>query len=217
MHVLLTDRLSCPRCGPSFGLILLADRMEERRVHEGVLGCPNCRDRFPVRDGFGDLRAPPRDPLPDSDVAGRAEAADGGGPGAPSGDAVTRVAALLGVAGGPGHLALAGPVARMADPLADLLDDIEVVAISALLRGRPEREGVSRIVAGPGLPFYDRTLRGVALSGEASARWLDEAARVVAPMGRVVVLDAPAGALDRLGAAGLEPVLDEDGIAVASR
>ena len=57
MHLLLTDRLTCPRCGPSFGLILLADRMNDRRVVDGVLGCPNCRDGFPVRDGFGDLRA----------------------------------------------------------------------------------------------------------------------------------------------------------------
>ena len=60
MHLLLTDRLTCPRCGPEFGLVLLADRLEDRRVLEGALGCPNCRDRYPVRDGFGDLRPPPR-------------------------------------------------------------------------------------------------------------------------------------------------------------
>ena len=60
MHLLLTDRLTCPRCGPEFGLILLADKLVDRVVHSGVLGCPNCRDAFQVEDGFADLRAPPR-------------------------------------------------------------------------------------------------------------------------------------------------------------
>ena len=63
MQLLLTDRLACPRCGPGFGLVLLADRMVDRRVHEGTLGCPNCRDSFTVHAGFADLRAPPRGAL----------------------------------------------------------------------------------------------------------------------------------------------------------
>ena len=43
MHILLTDTLTCPRCGPDFGLILLAERIEGRRVMDGHLGCANCR------------------------------------------------------------------------------------------------------------------------------------------------------------------------------
>ena len=38
MHILLTDLLFCPRCGPQHGLILLANRLEERRVLDGWLG-----------------------------------------------------------------------------------------------------------------------------------------------------------------------------------
>ncbi|GIS79943.1 MAG: hypothetical protein CM1200mP14_15090 [Gammaproteobacteria bacterium] len=64
MHVLVADRLTCSRCGPEFGLILRADQTHDRRVTEGVLGCPNCRDQYPITDGFGDLRAPPRSELP---------------------------------------------------------------------------------------------------------------------------------------------------------
>ncbi|MGD2068055.1 MAG: hypothetical protein PVI57_05175 [Gemmatimonadota bacterium] len=207
MHVLLTDRLTCPRCGPAFGLILLADRVEDRRVYEGLLGCPNCRDQFPVSAGFGDLRAPPRDPLPGV-VAG---------PGTPSDEETTRIAALLGVARGPGNLALVGPVAEHAEGLADLLDDIEVVAVWPPLRERPERPGVSRLAAGPGLPFFSGTLRGVALVGEAADRFLAEAARAVASPGRVVVLDAPDATRERLEALGLSTVLQEPGLLVASR
>ena len=60
MNVALTDHLVCPRCGPPFGLVLLARDVRDRRVREGEFGCPNCRDRFPVEGGFGDLRPPPR-------------------------------------------------------------------------------------------------------------------------------------------------------------
>lgn len=210
MHILLTDRLTCPRCGPEFGLILLADRVEDRRVHEGTLGCPNCRDRFPVTEGFGDLRAPPRPELTAPDDAGPAASSD-------IGEEAVRLGALLGVAEGPGHLALLGPVARLARPLTDLLEDVEVVAVWEGMRNEEERAGVSRIVAGPGLPFYSRTLRGVALPGSEAGRWLHEAARVVASMGRVVVDDAPEGTLGRLESAGLTPVLDESGVVVAAR
>ena len=69
MNVLLVDYLACPRCGPAFGLVLVAREVEERRVRTGLLGCPNCRDEFPVEDGFGDLRPPPRSPLIDADGA----------------------------------------------------------------------------------------------------------------------------------------------------
>ena len=58
MHIVLTDVLTCPRCGPSFPLILLANRVENRRVLDGVLGCANCREKYPVQDGLGKLRVP---------------------------------------------------------------------------------------------------------------------------------------------------------------
>ena len=60
MNVDLIDHLVCPRCGPPNGLLLLAHEVRDRRVLEGEFGCPNCRDRFPVSGGFGDLRPPPR-------------------------------------------------------------------------------------------------------------------------------------------------------------
>ncbi len=64
MNVDLIDHLVCPRCGPPNGLLLLAREVRDRRVREGEFGCPNCRDRFPVAGGFGDLRPPPRGESP---------------------------------------------------------------------------------------------------------------------------------------------------------
>ncbi len=208
MHILLTDRLSCPRCGPAFGLILLADRIEERRVYEGVLGCPNCRDRFPIVDGFGDLRPPPRGDLL-------------GATGGEADDTMERdpveVGALLGVTGGPGQVALVGPVAVLAGALADLIDGVEVVAVAPAVRASEERAGVSRIVAGSGLPFFDRSMRGVALAGEVTQALLGEAIRVVTPGGRVLIFDPTAGLRLAFGSAGLDVVFEGDTAIVGTR
>jgi uncharacterized protein YbaR (Trm112 family)/fermentation-respiration switch protein FrsA (DUF1100 family) len=208
MHLLLTDRLSCPRCGPAFGLILLADRMEERRVRDGTLGCPNCRDGFPVRDGFGDLRAPPRGELP----AGRA-----GAPEPADAAAAERLWALLGVAEGPGTLLLAGSEARLAAAVAERIQGVEVVALDADMARWPEAPRVSRMAARPGIPFFSRTLRGVAVDGSLGSRWLEEAARVVAPLSRVVVIGASDDAGAILAGSGLHVLASEGGTVVAAR
>jgi uncharacterized protein YbaR (Trm112 family) len=208
MHLRLTDRLTCPRCGPRFGLILLADRVRDQQVLEGRLGCSNCRDVFPVHEGFGDLRAPPRGPL----APGRA-----GGPGPVDAAETERVTALLGVPEGPGTLALAGAVSRYAAGVAAAVEGVEVVAVDADLARWPEAPRVSRMVARPGLPFFDRTLRGVAVDGALGARWLGEAARVVAPLARVVVVAATEGAARTLEEAGLRVLAAEAGTVVAAR
>jgi uncharacterized protein YbaR (Trm112 family) len=207
MHLLLTDRLTCPRCGPDFGLILLADRMVDRRVREGTFGCPNCRDAYPVRDGFGDLRAPPRGTLPSGLV------------GLPSGarDEAERVIALLGVAQGPGTLVLLGEPARHAEALAKAVDGIHVVAIDPDLADWPDAAGVSRMAAAPGIPLFSRSMRGVALDGRLGAGLLAEAARVIAPRGRVVVLRAEPDTEERLRSSGLEILASEVGTVVAGR
>lgn len=208
MHLRLTDRLTCPRCGPRFGLILLADRVSDQQVLEGRLGCSNCRDVFLVHEGFGDLRAPPRGPL----ANGRA-----GAPGPVDAAETERVTALLGVPEGPGTLALVGAVARHGAGVAAAVDGVEVVAVDADLARWPEAPRVSRLVARPGLPFFDRTLRGAAVDGELGARWLGEAARCIAPLSRVVVVSAREGARRTLEESGLRVLAAEAGTVVAAR
>lgn len=217
MQLLLTDRLTCPRCGPTFGLILLADRMVERRVREGTLGCANCRDSFPISDGFADLRAPPRGDLP----AGRAGSGPGpmGSAGVPSSEreAAVRLAALLSIPRGPGTVALVGRPAAEAAPFAEEIEEIQVVAVDPDTRDWPERAGVSRITSSPGLPFFSGMLRGVVVDGRLGPGLLVEAARVTAPMSRVVVTDAPDGTDEVLGEAGWSILASEFGTVVAAR
>ncbi len=209
MHLLLTDRLTCPRCGPDFGLILLANRLANRVVLEGVLGCPNCRDSFPIRDGFGDLRAPPRGEL-GRGFAGEPRAGD-----AP--EELARLIALLGIVGGPGTVALVGRPARAAGEAARALPEIHVVAIDADLLDWPEQERVSRLAAAPGLPFFGSSLRAVAVDGRLGDTWLAEAARVVAPRGRVVVVGSSADTASRLEAEGLRVIAADPETTVAAR
>ncbi len=208
MHLLLTDRLTCPRCGPRFGLILLARHVVDRQVLEGTLGCPNCRDGFEIHGGFGDLRAPPRGALP----PGRA-----GGPAPAPRAEVERLAALIGVVEGPGTLALVGESTRLAQGLVDLVPGVEVAALDADLATWPEVPGVSRLVSRPGLPFFDQTLRGVAVDGALGTAWIREAARAVARLSRVVLVHAPDDGAGVLEDSGLEILAADGGTVVAAR
>lgn len=218
MELLLTDRLACPRCGPEFGLILRADQMADRRVSAGVIGCPNCRDSFSVDGGVVDLRRPPRAPLPD-------EAAPSGTREAPD-YAPDRLMALLGIQRGPGTVALIGAAAAVAETLAAAVDELQVAALGVDVRpvvvgrdGRPSGDapGVSRLVVGNALPFFSRMLRGVVLDGRLDPVLVGEAARVVGPGSRVIVVDAVAGTGGILEEAGCKVLAEEAGTIVAAR
>lgn len=215
MHLLLTDRLTCPRCGPDFGLILLAEGMVDRRVREGTLGCPNCRDAFSIHDGFADVRAPPRGDLP--------EGRGGGDPGSatenghdPSEEA-SRIVALLGIREGPGTVVTAGRPVRLAAAVAAFVEELQVVAVDPDTHAWEDQAGVSRMAASPGLPFFSRMLRGAVVDGTLGRALLFEAARVVAPMSRVVVVEAGEAAADVLEEAGLSVLAAESGTVVAAR
>jgi uncharacterized protein YbaR (Trm112 family) len=220
MHLLVTDRLSCPRCGPEFGLVLLAEKLEDRRVLEGALGCANCRERYPVTGGFSDFRPPPRH---EPEVEGAGEpwshpAASSPDPSDRSDpEEGMRLGAMLGVTEGPGLILLTGASVTQASRLAAMIEDIEIVALHPALRGRSEESGVSRILAGPKLPFFTGSLRGVVLEGRAQGEGLDEAVRVLSPGSRLVVRRPTEGLLDRLETAGLEVLLQTEKVMVATR
>ena len=202
MHILAVDILICPRCGPGFGLVLLADRIQNRRVMEGRLGCANCREQYPVAGGFGDLRYPLGGPRPDRALA-VAEQED-----------AVRTAAMLGVGQGPGWFLLVGSAAAAAEPISDLIPDLELLGAETGLWSWPERPGISRLAAADRLPFATGSVRGIAWN-EKTASPLEEAVRVLAPGGRLVAT----GGTDlgtRLELLGLRALLNENGTVVAS-
>jgi uncharacterized protein YbaR (Trm112 family) len=206
LEVLLTERLVCPRCGPPFGLVLLAQRVTERRVLEGSLGCPNCRERFPVSEGFADLRPPPRDDL--------AEAAASAS--APDPNETFRLAALLGITSGPARVLLLGSAMAHAQALVGLIPELEAVLVGPARLAGPEQPGISRLAGGFRMPFQSMALQGAVVGGAADVAPLAEVARVVAPGGRIVLQEAPGGGREAVEAAGLQVLLEQAGILVAA-
>jgi uncharacterized protein YbaR (Trm112 family) len=203
MYIVLTDSLTCPRCGPDFGLILLANRVEERRVIDGSLGCSNCRETYPIASGAADLRV--------IALSTDAPASD------PSPEAALRIAALLGLNDARGPVLLAGPGTVNASGVAALVPEVEVVAFTPEPLAGDEPERVSRVAGGPRLPFRGGSMRGVALTGGADAALLAEAARVLAPGARILVDPASPETAALLADAGAETLLEQDGAVLAWR
>lgn len=210
----MTDVLVCPRCGPAFGLILLADRIAERRVLEGRLGCSNCREQYAIRGGEVDLRtgtAPATNAGGDPGSAGSAADAGAG----PSLEAA-RIAGLLGITQGPAYILLAGDAATHAEDVAALLEDVEVVAAHGMPSHTEDRPGVSHIVTA-GLPLASDRMSGVAMTGADIGITLEEAARTVRPTGRLLVDPAPDDAEARLAPLGLRVLAREGAVVLAVR
>jgi uncharacterized protein YbaR (Trm112 family) len=207
VHIAVTDVLTCPRCGPAFGLILLAHRVESRRVLEGALGCANCREKYPVEAGLGRLR----EPFDDAIAGDVDEPVENGG------EEAVRIAALSGVRDGPALVLVAGPAARFAAGVAALLEGVEVIAAGGRLEEWTEQPGVSRLEVGRSLPIHDGRVRAAFLSGPAADALLEEGVRAVGPLGRVVLEPPPADAEERLARNGFRPLARDDRTLVAGR
>jgi uncharacterized protein YbaR (Trm112 family) len=168
MNLLLTDLLDCPKCLAGIGLILLADRVDGRRVHEGQLGCPQCRTKYRVRDGVVDFI--------DSDpAAARASI---------SVDAL-EIAALMGLTEGPATVLLLGGLERAADEIARMLQDVQVVVAHAGATHSSEHDAVSVLRANGIIPLRNGSVRAVVIGGDGVG--LKEAMRVCGLAGRIIV------------------------------
>lgn len=176
MQLELTELLACPRCGPPHGLIAFVERMERRRIDLGHLDCPICEDRHPIRAGtvwFGAGSEPP--------AAQDAADADA---------AAATAAALLGASSG-GETILFGPgSAAMAAGAADLRPDARVISFGTEPARQHDRvySFVVPELEPRRLPLRDQCLDGVVLAGVSSG-WIGEAARVLRPGARLVVVE----------------------------
>lgn len=235
MDIALSDLLTCPRCGPQHGLILLPEEVRDRRVLGGVLGCANCRERYRIEGGTADL-APGAGEQEGSGEheAGEHEGSGGsargsGEPDGAEGDSVlgvageaevgVRLAALLGLTEGGGTVVLAGHggrVARAAEALLEVGVDVAVVVVGEALEASGTGGGISRLRAAGGVPLRDRSARGVALTGSWSAR-VEEGSRLVTSGGRLVLDPSPSDGRSRVEAVGLRVLLEEGSVLVAGR
>ncbi len=212
MRVALVDHLVCPRCGPPFGLILLALDVRDRRIERGEFGCPNCRDRFPVENGFGDLRPPPRaapPPRPPEDGSTL--------PGADPSQMVA-LAAALGVGEGAGWVVLPDSCLSAAVALARQLPALDLVVVGWGGRGLADSHGrISALVTGQVLPLTNGVARGAVVGQGESDEWRTELLRVLMPGGRLVFPAPSEESRQWVRAAGLTAIVDERDWMVAVR
>ena len=176
--------------------------MKDRRVIEGVLGCPQCETHYPIRGGVA-LLGPP---IPATEPP---EAAD------PE-QASIRMAALLGATEPLGFVLVLGPAAAAVVPLARMVDNTEIIADAPSVP-TASTDSVSWMTVGERLPFYSSRLRAIWLSGGAADRLLEEGARVLHPLGRLVLEPSPVNARVRLEAAGLRVLAEQDRTVLAVR
>jgi uncharacterized protein YbaR (Trm112 family) len=199
MNLRLTDRLTCPRCAAGAGLILLADQVEDRRVLAGQLGCPHCRETYPVVAGTVDFVK----------TSAGAEAAP------ETADAAT-LAALLGITEGPAMALMLGSFDDAAAAIAGMIPELELVVARSEIATPRDVPGVSALRIGDRIPLYDRSMRGVVVARSA-LHLLAEAARVCAPAARVVVRGAHAETRAALPALGLQLLSESADLLVAVR
>src|SRR5690606_25057505 len=185
----------------------ISERVAERRVLEGRFGCPNCRENFVVAGGFADLRPAGTESEPDPEPLTPTDGRE----------AAIRLAALMGLGGGPPRGPLSGPEAAHARAPAGPMGGVGGAVVGAAPARLGGEGGGGGFAAAGRLPFGARCMGGVTLSGPAADAFLEEGARVLSGAGRIVVEGAPEGCEARLADAGLEIVAREGGTVVARR
>ena len=185
MFIELADHLRCPADHPEQYLVLLPGGIEERSVREGTLGCPVCGLEFPLQDGVFDIGGAPEQ------VAQTAL----------DGDAA---AALVGLGGPGGYLAVVGGLAARHAELAAAIPGVRLVAINPP-RGVRDAGELS-VLRGNAIPLRSSSVRGVLLGPGfgSDPHWIAEALRITLSGLRLVGEgDAPASSdIEILAAAG---------------
>lgn len=200
MFIELVDSLRCPRVHEDTWLVASVTCFDGRFIVEGSLGCPICRQQYPVQRGVVDFTAhaaesrSERGSEPHSEAGadpGSAPRADlGSAPRAqpfstPLDDLVMRAAALLGLDDAGGVVLLGGRCGEFAAALEALSP-----ARALLLNpgpGVPLGAGFSAIRTDGAVPLAVGSVRG-ALVDETSSRreMLEGIVRALRPSGRLV-------------------------------
>ena len=173
MLLSLVDSLRCPAGHEESSLVLSAEAWTGSQISSGVLGCPRCHARYPIRDGVLDFSggADVAEPLPTT--TGHATEA-------------IRLAAQLGLIDSGGLILLSG---RYTTSMERLIDIVDVTCLSV----NADAAGCVRFKLRERLPLADWCLRGAAIDRPRNTlRFLAEVTRCVRDGGRLVApADSP--------------------------
>jgi hypothetical protein len=192
MFIELTDHLRCPREHEEAYLVLLPDRVEDRDVRDGRLGCPICGWETAFTEGVVDF--------------------GGGTPATRSTDlTVDAVRTFLGLSGPGGFAALVGGPASLAQELGEQQPGVGLVLVNPPAGTAAALP--SSVVRAGRLPLKAASMRGIVLGRDASGEsdWVRDAIGAVLPGLRFVV-EGPV-----VDQAGIEILGETDGMWVGRR
>ena len=179
MFIELVESLRCPRPHEFTWLVASTLEMAGRDIRRGLLGCPSCSARYPIRDGVVDFQT--RDgttPLPDSTPLADAEE---------DAELAMRVAALLDLTTSGGFVVLAGDWAHAAPALRTVVEGVEILVLNTTV-GLTSGNGISLARTDGSIPIRPGAARGIALDARhaghvaGAARALRQYGRLVAPI-----------------------------------
>ena len=179
MYIELVESLRCPNQHEFTWLVASTLEMAGRDIRRGLLGCPSCGARYPIRDGVvdfltrdgttplpqsGSLVEPPRDP-----------------------ELALRVAALLDLTSPGGFVVLAGEWSRATLALQSVVEGIEVLALNPTV-SLASGNGISLARTDGSIPIRPGAARGIALDqrhapdAAGAAKALKQFGRLIAPV-----------------------------------
>jgi hypothetical protein len=168
MFIELTEYLRCAGGHGDEYLVLTPDKMVERTVVFGTLGCPICKREFRIENKVA--------------IFGEAESVPASTIDLPAGN----VHALLNLSGPGGYVALVGSGATLAPSLSDLFEDVHLIGVNAPASVTPT--DAMSLVTGELVPLRSQVARGVVLGAEQKTAQIEDAARVLLKGLRMVVL-----------------------------
>ena len=174
MFIELLDGLRCVSEHPQIPLVTAITKRDDRFVIEGIVGCPTCRQEYPIRDGIAWFGSSSEVAVTQPNVL--SDDVDG----------AMRIGAFLLVSDGI-TIALVGEWARYSLELSAMVGLRAFAVNPQSAVGESERVGV--VCSDNRLPFTDGSLRGLAIdeSGwterdiELAVRALSSGGRMVAP------------------------------------
>lgn len=175
-------------------------------MEEGLVGCANCSQTYPVSRGVADLRYGSDAALEIHDDGIGAE------------DRAFRSAALMGTQLPSAPVLVLEPRGAEAVAIAEVLPEAHVVAASPEqpVVDRPQKGEVSRTIYGSALPYRTHGFRAAAVLGTPDPELLAELQRVLAPGARLVIDRATPAVVEMLSGAGFEVLLNQDRVVVAA-
>ena len=174
MHIELIDLLRCPRDHADSWLVAAFNRIENRFVIEGKLGCPVCSATYFIRDGVADLRETGE---PVSATQAKPNSTGSGQ------EAAMRAAALLNLTKPNSLVILAGNSAHLSDEVSRLAE-ARVIALNPTT-SVDETERVAVVLKGTRLPFARSSIYVLCLD-ETAAAFVEDASRVLRQGGRLI-------------------------------